>query len=359
MVNINKNFYYFIFLFISKQDDDFLKLLIRVDFIMGRQIIQNLGVKITLILLLLALSCATTYAVHSSKCTDTKIFPLHKFVSTNMYFDGDSLTQGNWCDYVALNFGMVSAYLNPAIDNNRLANGATGGCNIQGVANRHAPTWRSGTKYMMGKVVRPTTPNNYTYLAINGGITGALEPSWNTTVDGEITDGTIVWECFHETRPLCDGLYSNDFDSNFAILWIGSNNILKNNEQVKDIENAIQAWHIARKAVGWKTITYTILPRTEKKVLPMTYTIFESRRAEINSWIRSTYQHWSDGLVDVAADSRLQDPNDTTYFSPDKIHPCGKGLKVVISLTCKTIEEIVDGSNSGKNKVFNLNKSDL
>ena len=217
----------------------------------------------------------------------------------------------------------------------------------------------SGTKYMMGKVVRPTTPNNYTYLAINGGITGTLEPSWNTTVDGETTDGTIVWECFHETRPLCDGLYSNDFDSNFAILWIGSNDILKNNEQVKDVENAIQAWHIARKAVGWKTITYTILPRTEKKVFPMTDPIFESRRAEINLWIRSTYQHWSDGLVDVAADSRLQDPNDTTYFSPDKIHPCGKGLEVVIYLTCKTIEEIVDISNRGNNNVSNLNKSNL
>lgn len=313
---------------------------------MGRQIIQNLGVKIILILLLLALSCATAYAVNSSNCTDTKILPLHKFVSTNMYFDGDSLTQGNWCDYVALNFGMVSAYLNPAIDNNRLANGATGGCTALSVVKRHARTWQSGTKYMMGKIVRPTTPNNYTYLAINGGITGTLEPSWNTTVNGKTTDGTIVWECFHETRPLCDGLYSNDFDSNFAILWIGSNDLL-NNRQVKDIENNIQAWHIARKAVGWKTITYTILPRTTHLLFPrtaekspMTDTIFESRRAEINSWIRSTYQHWSDGLVDVAADSRLQDPNNTTYFSPDKIHPVGEGLKVVISLTCKTIEKI-------------------
>jgi hypothetical protein len=336
----------------------FLKFLIRVDFIMGRQIIQNLGVKIILILLLLALSCATTYAAYSSKCTDTQILPLHKFVSTNMYFDGDSLTQGNWCDYVALNFGMVSAYLNPAIDNNRLANGATGGSNMGKVADRLARTWQSGTKYMMGKVVRPTIPNNYTYLAINGGITGTLEPSWNTTVDGKTIDGTIVWECFHETRPLCDGLYSNDFDSNFAILWIGTNDI-GNNRPVKDIENAIQAWHIARKAVGWKTITYTILPRTDKKILPMTDTIFESRRVEINSWIRSTYQHWSDGLVDVAADSRLQDPNNTTYFCADKIHPIGEGLKVVISLTCKTIEEIVDISNCGNNNVSNLNKSDL
>lgn len=324
---------------------------------MGRQIIQNLGVKIILILLLLALSCATTYAVHSSNCTDTKTLPLHKFVSTNMYFDGDSQVQGNWCDYVALNFGMVSAYLNPVIDNNRLANGATAGSNIYKVTTRLAPTWQSGTKYMMGKVVRPTTPNNYTYLALNGGITGTLEPSWNTTVNGETTDGTIVWKCFHETRPLCDGLYSNDFDSNFAILWIGSID-LRDNEQVKDIENAIQAWHIARKAVGWKTITYTILPRADRKFLPMTDTILESRRVEINSWIRSTYQNWSDGLVDVSADSRLQDPNNLTYFATDKIHPAGEGVKIIISLTCKTIEKIVDTSNCGNN-VSNLNKSDL
>ena len=91
----------------------------------------------------------------------------------------------------------------------------------------------------------------------------------------------------------------------------------------------------------------------------MTDTIFESRRAELNSWIRSTYQHWSDGLVDVAADSRLQDPNNTTYFSTDTIHPVGEGLKVVISLTCKTIEELIDISNCGNNNVSNLNKSDL
>ena len=111
---------------------------------MGRQVIQNLGVKIILILLLLASSCATTYAVNSSNCTDTKILPLHKFVSTNMYFDGDSFVQGNWCDYVALNFGMVSAYLNPAIDNNRLANGATGGSTPLLVVESPCPTSQSG-----------------------------------------------------------------------------------------------------------------------------------------------------------------------------------------------------------------------
>ena len=41
--------------------------------------------------------------------------------------------------------------------------------------------------------VVPTTPNGYAYDCTTSGTTGASEPTWPTTEDSTVTDGTVVW----------------------------------------------------------------------------------------------------------------------------------------------------------------------
>lgn len=68
---------------------------------------------------------------------------------------------------------------------------------------RHPPAWAGTTAYTVraardastGSVVKPlATPNDRYFKCITAGTSGASEPSWNTTVGGTTSDGTVVWE---------------------------------------------------------------------------------------------------------------------------------------------------------------------
>lgn len=53
--------------------------------------------------------------------------------------------------------------------------------------------WTAGaTVPLDGKVV-PLAYNGYVYAASTGGITGASEPIWPTTIGPTVNDGTVVW----------------------------------------------------------------------------------------------------------------------------------------------------------------------
>lgn len=62
--------------------------------------------------------------------------------------------------------------------------------------------WTAGTAYTAntakdaatGSLVRPTTANNFYYLCTVGGTSGGVEPSWNTTVGGSTSDGSVTWK---------------------------------------------------------------------------------------------------------------------------------------------------------------------
>lgn len=63
-----------------------------------------------------------------------------------------------------------------------------------GVPMISTPTvWAASTVYAQNRVVVPTTHNGFVYIAVNGGQSGANEPTWQTTI-GEITnDNTMRW----------------------------------------------------------------------------------------------------------------------------------------------------------------------
>jgi phage tail sheath gpL-like len=59
---------------------------------------------------------------------------------------------------------------------------------------KDAVTWVTLTAYTAGTIAKPVTANGHIYFCITAGTTAAGEPSWPTTVGGEVTDGTAVWK---------------------------------------------------------------------------------------------------------------------------------------------------------------------
>ncbi len=55
------------------------------------------------------------------------------------------------------------------------------------------------TPYTVGQFLRPINAyyNGYVYKVTTGGTTGSSQPTWPTTVGATVTDGDVVWTCYH------------------------------------------------------------------------------------------------------------------------------------------------------------------
>lgn len=58
--------------------------------------------------------------------------------------------------------------------------------------------WQDGTSYEEGDTVFAVGDEGgtYMYVCVTEGTSGANEPSWNQTVDGDTWDNTVLWRCF-------------------------------------------------------------------------------------------------------------------------------------------------------------------
>lgn len=57
--------------------------------------------------------------------------------------------------------------------------------------------WAASTAYSVGDYVLPTAPNGHMYKCTTAGTSGSTQPTWPTTNNGTVTDGTVVWtECY-------------------------------------------------------------------------------------------------------------------------------------------------------------------
>ncbi len=54
-------------------------------------------------------------------------------------------------------------------------------------------TWKPNTTYYPFQYVRPTVENGFQYAAVDGGKSGSIEPTWPTTINATVNDGTIQW----------------------------------------------------------------------------------------------------------------------------------------------------------------------
>lgn len=57
------------------------------------------------------------------------------------------------------------------------------------------PAWEASTAYGLGQQVVPPGLNGYVYACTTAGTSDSGEPTWPTTIGGDVTDGTAEWEC--------------------------------------------------------------------------------------------------------------------------------------------------------------------
>lgn len=102
---------------------------------------------------------------------------------------------------------------------------------------------------------------------------------------------------------------------------------------------------LARRAAGYQIIITTVMPRTDVSTPPG----FEAMRVAFNALVRAGAYTFSDAFVDIAADPRFQNANDTTWFI-DKVHNTTAGLAVWaqhIALGIATLTDVAGGRGIG------------
>jgi len=62
------------------------------------------------------------------------------------------------------------------------------------------PTWVTAVAYSTGSIVTPTVANGFYYTAVQGGVSGASQPTFPTTIGAEVADGSIIWRCTASTN---------------------------------------------------------------------------------------------------------------------------------------------------------------
>lgn len=55
------------------------------------------------------------------------------------------------------------------------------------------PTWAANTAWQQGSLVQPSSPNGFYYKAVQGGVSGAMEPTFPGAVGQQVSDNSVVW----------------------------------------------------------------------------------------------------------------------------------------------------------------------
>lgn len=126
-----------------------------------------------------------------------------------------------------------------------------------------------------------------------------------------------------------DALYDVNYDENIVVLWAGSNDIELFSED--QIERALADWCNGRKAAGFRVIVSTITPRAGKA---------EKQRKAVNSFIRTHWRDFADGITDPGDNATLANYNDAKYYI-DGVHMTHEGATIVAVLAKTTILDVI------------------
>lgn len=66
------------------------------------------------------------------------------------------------------------------------------------------PRWIASTLYTLNQTRQPTVDNLYKYRVATAGTSGSSEPTWPTTLNATVTDGTVVWVCIGKKHPVSE-----------------------------------------------------------------------------------------------------------------------------------------------------------
>lgn len=142
--------------------------------------------------------------------TDTGLTTEISEQSINHLVDGSSDPQ-DFTFYLGSNLSSIFQNLNdPGIDNLI--------CQINNVTT----LWQASSNYTSGETVRTTSKNGYKYKVqsiTSGGLSGASEPVWPTTISSTVVDNQVTWVCeskLHESTEIKLALSLIGLDSAIA-----------------------------------------------------------------------------------------------------------------------------------------------
>jgi len=161
----------------------------------------------------------------------------------------------------------------------------------------------------------------------------ALNPKITTHQFG--AGGQKIETMLANAATVVDPLYmATGVEKSVVVCWGGSNDIAVFSRTDTQTYNDIVSYCSGRQAAGFKVIILTIMPRTDCTGGEETY------RQSVNTSIRANWAIFADALADVAADTRLDDFNDTTYYYSDKIHLIDAGYAAVAELINNAISSL-------------------
>ncbi len=70
--------------------------------------------------------------------------------------------------------------------------------------------WVTATAYSAGDKVKKISGGTHLYQCTTAGTSGGSEPTWPTTIDATVTDGTVVWTCIGILAPDTTNDYTVD-----------------------------------------------------------------------------------------------------------------------------------------------------
>lgn len=153
------------------------------------------------------------------------------------------------------------------------------------------------------------------------------------------TSGNKLSDMATQATTQVDPTYDSRKVNNFCVIWGGTNSMYSGESgdfSGSGAYDRLVTYCQARQAEGFKVIVLTCLPRTNVG----TPAGFETQRTAFNASVRANWRTFADAMADVAADSRLSDSTDTTYFNADLVHLTATGNAVVASIVLDALEPL-------------------
>ncbi|HVJ66382.1 MAG TPA: GDSL-type esterase/lipase family protein [Caulifigura sp.] len=131
-----------------------------------------------------------------------------------------------------------------------------------------------------------------------------------------------------------------DAPSDLVVVWAGINDFAVGFATVEDVIDRLTTYADGRRTLGFQVVGLTIIAADEAH--PNISPEFDGQRNEVNSWLRANWSDHFDALADVAADARLSDPSDETYYQTDGVHLAAAGAGVVAEIVAATIQSLIE-----------------
>jgi lysophospholipase L1-like esterase len=268
-----------------------------------------------------------------AQCGSTKYF-------SNIVFDGNSQTQG---------FGIASPanYYPTQVMSTLLSagyfsdwyNGALSGRTTPQMQQGEGTTWQPNTAYAYYVYVLPTVPNGFAYLNTisGGGTSGSIEPTWPTTIGGNVSDNNITWHCTYLNLVLSQRVSSIYGTNNIVVGWEVRNDLSTGSTDVQAEANWT-SWFNNIRSMGYnKIIVLTPLKASDLTGTKETY------RENVQAWLVAN-SLGADAVVDIANTTVCPDlgnPSNTTYFQTDGIHLTAAGYTEVAGAVAPVLKSLL------------------